>query len=478
MRIRGETRRKLAMSADVVLASISVLVAFLLRGNFELGGIPAESLALTTSFAGAAACLAFSITGTHLAQWRYVTIRDFGTLLAGATAAVLGFVALMFLWDRLGSVPRTVPIIQWLLLVVGLCGSRLVYAVLVGGTSCPPEHHPRARWEPVLLVGGGQGTALVAKLLQMAPESGWRPVGVLDERLTVGRMIANVPILGPLDDFRRVLAALDLRGMRPGRVVITAPHDEIGLEAILRLQEQARAEGVALTDLPALLRFGGAPVPSSPPAEERLQAAMARLEHRSYLGAKRLIDVAVSLAVLLAAAPLLALIAAILSVSVGSPVLFRQVRGGRGGLPFVMVKFRTMRDAYGPDGQPLPDALRTPWIGRFLRRTRFDELPQFWNVLIGHMSLVGPRPLVERELAELPGAARERSTVRPGITGWAQVRGGRLLDLEAKLALDVWYVRHASLRLDATILLLTVRMILLGDRVGDGVLERIDAAHA
>jgi lipopolysaccharide/colanic/teichoic acid biosynthesis glycosyltransferase len=470
-------RRLAAAAADSVVAGVSLYVAFLLRGNFSLDGIPTWPLVEATLLAGIAGALAFRLTGTNLALWRYVTIRDFGTLLAGATAAVLGFLALMFLWNRLQFVPRAVPVIQWLVLVVGLCGLRLAYATVVAAAArgAPQAHAP---WQPVLLVGGGEAAALVVRLLRIMPEIGWTPVGILDERLTMGRVLNNVPILGRLGDFRRVLAGLSVRGMKPCHVIITAPHDEIDASAVRKLHAEAVAVGIGVSSVPDLLCSRGQSARNAVDESERFDAALARLQSRSQLAAKRLIDIVVSAAVLIAAVPVMAVIAVLLRSTVGTPALFHQLRGGRGGQPFVMVKFRTMAETYGSDGRLLPAAARTPWLGRLLRRTRLDELPQFWNVLLGNMSIVGPRPLVANELAELADGGAERSSIRPGITGWAQVHGGQFLDLHAKAALDVWYARHASLVLDLRILLLTIRMVVMGERLDDGVLDRVQAAYA
>ena len=236
--LSGNVRRALVAFIDIGLATISLGLAFLLRGNFTLRDVSAGALVEAMLFAAVAGGLAFALTGTNLALWRYVTVRDFGTLMAGATAAVLGFLALMFLWNRLETVPRAVPVIQWLVLVMGLCGSRIGYAGLVALLSRHAKPAADSAWQPVLLVGGGSGAALVARLLQMAPQAGWRPVGILDDRLTIGRMLDNVPILGGLGDFRRVVAGLALRGMRPSQIVITGPHDEIGLEAVRQLQKR------------------------------------------------------------------------------------------------------------------------------------------------------------------------------------------------------------------------------------------------
>lgn len=180
---------------------------------------------------------------------------------------------------------------------------------------------------------------------------------------------------------------------------------------------------------------------------------------------KRLFDITVpALALLLLALPLLLLIW-LVRRKLGSPVFFRQVRPGLNGLPFEMVKFRTMTDARGPDGLLLPDAVRLTPFGRFLRSTSLDELPELWNVLKGDMSLVGPRPLLMEYLPLYSPEQARRHAVRPGVTGWAQVNGRNAIGWEEKFALDVWYVDHQSLWLDIKILWLTVKKVLVRDGI-------------
>lgn len=460
-----------------MIACGALFIAFLLRGNFSLADTALQPLLESLLLAGLAAVLAFKLTGTNVALWRYVTVHDLSTLLAGATAAVLAFLALMFLWNRLETIPRAVPVIQWLVLVIGLCSARLLYATLVAAPTCATAVERRAAGQPVLLVGESEGTAAVARLLRVVPEIGWTPVGVLDERLTVGRMLDNLSILGRAGDLRRILAGLAIRGMRPCQIVLTVPQEDLGADLVRRLEEEATEEGIGVVNVPEMLRVQARPSPVASRGKQRLHA-VAQLEHGLYLAGKRMFDIVVSAAVLGLTIPLMAVIALALWPSIGTPVLFRQARGGRGGQPFVIVKFRTMTEDYGADGRLLPDSDRIPWVGRVLRRTRLDELPQFWNVLVGSMSIVGPRPLVAAELAELPDGGAERSSIRPGITGWAQVNGGQLLDLRAKVVLDVWYAQHASPALDLKILLLTVRMVVMGERVDDEILGRVEAAYA
>ena len=149
----------------------------------------------------------------------------------------------------------------------------------------------------------------------------------------------------------------------------------------------------------------------------------------------------------------------------GSPVFFRQTRPGLWGRPFSMVKFRTMTDVRGADGQLLPDVDRLTAFGRFLRSSSLDELPELWNVLKGDMSLVGPRPLLMEYLPLYSPAQARRHEVRPGITGWAQINGRNELSWAEKFKLDVWYVDHRSLWLDIKILLLTVRKVLVREGI-------------
>jgi len=180
---------------------------------------------------------------------------------------------------------------------------------------------------------------------------------------------------------------------------------------------------------------------------------------------KRVLDVlAVLMALLLLAIPMLVLVWQVRR-KLGSPVLFRQVRPGICGKPFEMVKFRTMTDKRGPDGQLLPDEVRLTPFGRFLRSTSLDELPELWNVLKGEMSLVGPRPLLMKYLPIYSAEQARRHEVRPGITGWAQVNGRNAISWDEKFKLDVWYVDNQGLWLDIKILWMTVKKVVVRDGI-------------
>ncbi len=175
---------------------------------------------------------------------------------------------------------------------------------------------------------------------------------------------------------------------------------------------------------------------------------------------KRFFDFCVALGALAVLLLPLAVVAFLVRVKLGQPVLFRQVRPGLHGQPFMMVKFRTMTDARDANGQWLSDADRLTAFGRFLRSTSLDELPELWNVLRGEMSLVGPRPLLMEYLPLYSAEQLRRHEVRPGITGWAQVHGRNALSWEERFKLDVWYVDSQSVWLDLRILGMTVRKVL------------------
>ena len=175
---------------------------------------------------------------------------------------------------------------------------------------------------------------------------------------------------------------------------------------------------------------------------------------------KRAMDMVVSVLALLVLSPGIVLVAALALVCQSTPILFRQQRPGLCSEPFTLYKFRTMADDYDGQGRLLADARRLTTLGRFLRATSLDELPELLNVLRGEMSLVGPRPLLMAYLDRYTPDQARRHEVKPGITGWAQVSGRNALSWEEKFALDVWYVDHQSLGLDMKIIALTVWKII------------------
>lgn len=180
---------------------------------------------------------------------------------------------------------------------------------------------------------------------------------------------------------------------------------------------------------------------------------------------KRIFDIVISAALLVSCTPLIIFIAMLIRLKIGKPVFFTQRRPGLHGAPFKLIKFRTMRDAYTANGEPLPDSERLTALGQFLRSSSLDELPELWNVLKGEMSLVGPRPLLMEYLPLYTPMQARRHDVLPGITGWAQVNGRNAIAWDDKFKLDLWYVAHQSWWLDIKILLLTIKKVFLREGI-------------
>ena len=180
---------------------------------------------------------------------------------------------------------------------------------------------------------------------------------------------------------------------------------------------------------------------------------------------KRIFDIVVSLIALILVLPVFLILIYLIKKNLGSPVLFRQIRPGKDGKPFEMIKFRSMRDASDKDGNPLPDEERLTPFGKALRSTSLDELPELWNVLIGEMSLVGPRPLLMEYLPHYSKEQYRRHNMRPGVTGWAQVNGRNAISWTEKFKLDTWYVDNYSFWLDIKILFLTVKKVLIKEGI-------------
>jgi lipopolysaccharide/colanic/teichoic acid biosynthesis glycosyltransferase len=211
-------------------------------------------------------------------------------------------------------------------------------------------------------------------------------------------------------------------------------------------------------------------VSSSCPARfEIREDELERMRSRRYWQLKRTVDVVGSVLLLTALAAVLLLIALSVTIVMGWPPVFWQQRPGLGGRPFRLYKFRTMGSPFAPDGRRIPDAERVSRLGIFLRRTHLDELPQLFNILRGDMSFIGPRPLLP---CDQDKAYRARLLIRPGLTGWAQVVGGRSIPAEDKAALDIWYFKNASISLDVAVMWRTIGTLFMGERVSPPLIER------
>lgn len=181
----------------------------------------------------------------------------------------------------------------------------------------------------------------------------------------------------------------------------------------------------------------------------------------------RVLDIIFVLSAGLLMLPVMILVAIAVIVLLGRPAIFVQSRAGKDERPFRMIKFRSMSDARDSKGKLLSDEKRTTTFGRILRRSRLDELPEFWNILVGDMSLIGPRPILPETIRSLGERGVLRCSVKPGLTGWAQISGNAILTDDDKIDLDLWYIRNRSFWIDLQILIMTASVMIFGERLSE-----------
>lgn len=278
-------------------------------------------------------------------------------------------------------------------------------------------------------------------------------VAVLDENSkAVGRSISGAQVLGTSQELDAIVGEFSVHGVHIDRVILAGDTDLLSSAALHDVERVCKKRHLALSYLPRMLGL-------TEPARSELNVVRpteVAPEPCLFLRLKRLIDVVGSLSLLLLLLPLFAVATLLVLIDVGSPALFWQERTGWRGRPFLIYKYRTLRAPFDSKGRPALGDRAPSAIGRFLRATRIDELPQLINVLLGDMSLIGPRPLLPEDQ---PSNTALRLSVRPGISGWAQVNGAKLVTKEDKEKFDEWYVANASLWVDMKIVLMTLRTL-------------------
>jgi lipopolysaccharide/colanic/teichoic acid biosynthesis glycosyltransferase len=466
--------RMLLLLVDLVLVALASLAALILRDNLELSQARLEAFAPYLTITTLVAAIVLPAMGLASAVWRFVTFADCLRILGAAVATVVGAVALGFGINRMDGVARALPILQVIFIVVALVGVRMALRLrhtYRGGPAQFASADFDGSIETVLVVGLNRLTELYLRSVAEFGAERVRVAGLLgrNDRHT-GRVVLGCPVLGLPEQIGQVLRDQEVHGVFVTRIVVTVPFEQFSPEAREALTDIATSTSIRLQFLSEALGFDGpqthgsagtvAPQPIKM-AFEIAPEEQAALAKRSYWRVKRLFDFFLALVLLAVLSPVILAVAVLVAFDVGLPVAFWQQRPGLGGRPFWLYKFRTMASAYDGRGRRVPDASRLSVIGTFLRRTRLDELPQIFNILMGKMSFIGPRPLLP---VDQPAAYRARLLVRPGLTGWAQVKGGRVVSAADKAALDVWYVRNASLQLDMEIVLRTVAMVIFGER--------------
>lgn len=484
MRLRGVVT---LFVVDWLLMLVATFIAFVLRENLEPSF--ARLIAHAPYFAATAIAAAFIMPsiGLNRTIWRLSAMPDYLAIVIATSAIVAATVGLVFAYNRLDGVGRALPFLHWMVAVVALVGARVLFRLRHNQRSARKVTHLplNIKTEPteevVLLVGLSRLTEAYLQSIDELSNGGLRVAGILGQRERhVGRLVANHSVLGLPEDVEAVINDLELHGVVLNRIVVTTAFNRLSPEARAALLAIERGRSIELQLLAEDLglvsrhaRSGGPDMSKALDSDRLLRVTLdpseiEQIRRRPYWVLKRGIDVVASAILLTLLAPVLVIVAICVAMSIGFPVAFWQQRPGLGGRPFRIYKFRTMAAAHDVDGRRLTDAERTSKVCNLLRATRLDELPQLVNILRGDMSFVGPRPLLPRDQSD---AFNARLLLRPGLTGWAQVAGGRAISAEDKAVLDIWYVGHASLLLDLEIIARTVPMVLFGERTSKKLIE-------
>jgi lipopolysaccharide/colanic/teichoic acid biosynthesis glycosyltransferase len=388
----------------------------------------------------------------------HVSTREVKSVVLASLAAATLTASLAFSFDRLNLIPRSLPLIHLLVLLSFMLGGRMVAlrrskygGFRFGGTNLNSQH--------VLVLGSNRITFAYLRMLEAFEDEATSIVGILDDNPElIGRSVFGHPVIAPVSALPRVVSEYSVHGVDIDRVLVAADRQQAESETWSKVETTCRTLNVPLEFLGTSLvvELGDlTDTDSEPVVDDPLSAAS------NDRRVKRAFDFSISLALAIVLSPIISLVALGILADLGWPILFWQKRVGYLGRPFLIFKFRTLHAPFDRHGEFVEEEKRKSRFGDFLRYTRIDELPQLWNTMTGDMSFVGPRPLLP---VDQPPASKHRLLVRPGLTGWAQIHGGKQIDADEKGELDDWYVENASLRLDIWIIWRTAWIVFFGDK--------------
>jgi lipopolysaccharide/colanic/teichoic acid biosynthesis glycosyltransferase len=453
---RGAFKLRVCVS-DMLWAAVSPLIALYLSDAYVLylaEGTKTVAVYCVVSFFFAA--IALLVFGIQNGMMRYFSAYDVVAISKAVIISELMICMALFGLTRLDGIPRSAPIIHSLLLATGLIAVRAVARMLIDDNTTEieetvvPEH--------VIMIGSNRFSSLYIQLLQACASNRRRVVAVLDNDIgMIGRTIEGVRVVGTPEHLDAIIEEYIVHGVDVDRVVVGGDSQFLSDAEMQDVYNVCSKHKISLQFVSDLV------------GRNELNVRSDKLAHQDgpremivpiYFKLKYLFDLCAASIIMVILLPLFVLASIMVLIEVGSPVLFWQQRVGTGGRSFLLYKFRTLRPPFDWRGEGIPPNERLSWIGYLMRETSLDELPQLLNVLVGDMSLIGPRPLLPEDQ---PANASVRLTVRPGITGWAQVNGRKLLTADEKEKFDEWYIRNASLWLDLQIILRTLQIILLGE---------------
>lgn len=471
-------RKYLYLSYDVLSIATALLLALYLRHGFPLipEGDPYDLWRLL-GLTAVASIVILPVMRTHSSMWRFTSVSELANIMVAVALIVLVSNSGLFLLDRLEMMPRSVPLMHWAMAVMAMGGSRIL-ARRFFGVVVRPSRRKMVK-QHVLVVGACHTAELYLQFVKRILQHPVVVEGFLDsDKSLTNWLFHKYKVLGTPEELPRILERLRVHGIHIHQVVMARRLTSLSPRAqkkLVELEQQGVIELVhfaqhinpqlasgAHTDVPSHYQTAGF-TPRRGIAPKGL-----------YPYVKRAMDIVLAAVLLVLTLPLLVLVGLLVLLDVGTPLLFWQQRPGLFGESFRLYKFRTMRESgrkFDQDrkAHKMYDRRRMSAVGRWIRRLRLDELPQLFNILGGAMSFVGPRPLLPEDQ---PKQGMARLSVRPGITGWAQIHGGDALTPEEKLVLDVWYIRHLSLWLDLKIIFQTFWVVWKEDKPSKQAIEQ------
>lgn len=388
-------------------------------------------------------------------SWSAVTESTIARLIIlGAVITLLWLVA-EFLLNRGAELPRQMLLRYGVSLPLALIAMHWLTATAARAlhlTTPPPLGAPAA----VVLGRPDDARALVEYIQTLPGRGGLAILGIVTDETVPVRTLALKEVLGAGADLVRICERLAAERRLPPVILLATHRGDLRPATCDALRDAAGLRKVTVIDIADdLTRKFETVARRQVDRRRKVPPALMPAGGEVTVFARRCMNIGLAACGLLAAALPMVLVAALVRLILGSPVLFRQERVGGNGHPIVVTKFRTMRFASNDGGDALSDDDRTNPFGTWLRNSRLDETPQLWNILVGDLAFVGPRPLVAEQVMALPDRGQLRGQVTPGLTGWAQIHGGQALSLDDKFMMDAWYVKHATLWLDLKILVLT-----------------------
>lgn len=467
----------LVLIADMAIFTSAAMLAWALRVGAEHANQNYQMLFPYLLVSMSVSLVVFRVLRLHRHFFRFFSFYEVAHIAAATAIAILVTVLISFSIFRLEDVQRSLPFLHGVFAFLGFLALRLIGMTIGIRRENQIVRKKNQGRVATLIIGFNPVADTCLRALPVVDDKDFFVAGILDENpQRHGSRMRQCEVIGHPANLERVLAQMSVHGVEIHKIILCTNLDSLSSASqntIDRLVADGRIEVLDFKQhLNDLFTFSDASpaqeivaipdqVAVPPDVQDQADRAVAR---NAWI--KRLLDILLASVLILLLLPVLLLVAPLIAMTMGSPVFFWQERPGRNGRIIRLFKLRTMKHGVSDQNQVLPDAERQTYLGTILRRFRLDELPQLFNVLIGDMSFVGPRPLLPIDLpVNLPGWVKLRTMVRPGLTGWAQVNGGQEVKMEDKVIMDAWYITRMSLWNDLRIIFLTIMVVVKGEKL-------------